>query len=114
MSQCIFCRIVAGELPAEVVYRDDLVTAFRDIKPVMPVHILIVPNQHFDSLSALDPADETLPGRMLSVARKLAHELGVAPEGYRIQINTGPNGGQTVYHLHMQLIGGQRTRYPVG
>jgi histidine triad (HIT) family protein len=114
MSDCLFCSIVEGKIEGEIVHRDELVTAFRDINPVAPVHLLIVPNHHVASVSDLGPEDEATAGRMLSVARKLAEQEGVIEDGYRLIINTGPHAGQEVHHLHMHLIGGQRMRYPMG
>jgi histidine triad (HIT) family protein len=111
---CIFCRIIAGETKATILYRDDQVTAFRDAHPVAPTHILIVPNRHIESVSTLEAEDEPLTGHLFTVARKLAEEAGVAKAGYRLIINTGANGGQTIFHLHLHLIGGQRMRYPMG
>jgi histidine triad (HIT) family protein len=114
MTPCIFCRIVAGEAPAAVVYRDDLATAFRDIHPVAPTHILIVPNRHITSLNDLTAEDERLIGHLISTARRIAADEGVDRGGYRIILNTGAHGGQTVYHLHLHLIGGQHMRHPIG
>ncbi len=114
MSECIFCRIIEGDAPGEIVYQDDLVTAFRDIHPVAPVHVLIVPNQHFASLNDMTTEDEALAGRMILVARKLAEQEGVLEEGYRLIVNTGSHGGQVIHHLHLHLIGGQRMRHPMG
>jgi len=99
---------------ATIVYRDEQVTAFRDRHPVAPVHILIVPNKHIDSVAALESEDEQLMGHLFTVARKLAEQEGIAKGGYRLITNTGPNGGQSVFHLHLHLIGGQRMRYPMG
>ncbi len=114
MSACIFCRIVAGEAPAQIVYQDDLVTAFHDIHPVAPVHILLVPNRHISSLNQAKAEDEAALGRLFTVARRLAAERGIAEDGYRLIVNTGRHGGQVVPHLHMHLIGGRRVRYPMG
>jgi len=99
---------------ATIVYRDEQVTAFRDRHPVAPVHILIVPNKHIDSVAALESEDEQLMGHLFTVARKLAEQEAIAKGGYRLITNTGPNGGQSVFHLHLHLIGGQRMRYPMG
>ncbi len=107
---CIFCKIVAGASRGDVLYQDDLVTAFRDIHPVAPVHILIVPNRHIASVNQVQQADEAALGRMFSVARRLAAETGIAEGGYRLSVNTGVDGGQAVYHLHMHLLGGRRMR----
>lgn len=114
MSDCIFCSIVEGQIPGEIVYSDKLVTAFRDISPLAPVHLLIVPNRHLASINDLGPDEEAAAGRMLAVARKLAEQEGVDDSGYRLIINTGPHAGQEVHHLHMHLIGGQRMRHPMG
>ena len=113
-NHCIFCKIVSNEAKADIVYRDDQVTAFRDVHPVAPTHILIVPNRHIDSVGTLEPEDEQTVGHIFSVARRLAEQEGIAKSGYRIITNSGPNGGQTVFHLHVHLIGGQRMRFPMG
>ena len=113
-DSCTFCKIISSEAKATIVYRDEQVTAFRDIHPVAPTHILIVPNKHIESVDALEPGDEPLVGHLFTVARKLAEQEGIARGGYRLITNSGPNGGQTVFHLHMHLIGGQRMRYPMG
>ncbi len=113
-DSCIFCKIVSNEAKATIVYRDEQVTAFRDVRPVAPTHILIVPNKHIDSVGMLAPEDEQLIGHIFTVARKLAVDEGVANGGYRLITNTGANGGQTVFHLHVHLIGGQRMKYPMG
>lgn len=113
-DSCIFCKIVSNEVKANIVYRDEQVTAFRDIHPVAPTHILIVPNRHIDSVSTMEPEDEQLMGHIFTVARRLATNEGIAEAGYRMVTNTGANGGQTVFHLHVHLIGGQRMKYPMG
>lgn len=113
-NSCIFCKIVSREANAEVVYEDEQVTAFRDLHPVAPTHILIVPNRHIESVGALEAEDEPLVGHLFAVARKLAEETGISRGGYRLITNTGSDGGQTVFHLHVHLIGGQRMRYPMG
>ena len=113
-NSCVFCKIVSDEAQATIVYRDERVTAFRDTRPVAPTHILIVPNRHIESVAALEAQDEQLMGHLFTVARKLAEDEGIATGGYRLITNTGPNGGQTIFHLHLHLIGGQRMRYPMG
>ncbi len=113
-DSCIFCRIVSNEAQATIVYRDEQVTAFRDTHPVAPTHILVVPNRHIESVAALETEDEQLVGHLFTVARKLAEAEGIARGGYRLITNTGPNGGQTIFHLHLHLIGGHRMRYPMG
>ena len=111
---CIFCKIVSKDAKATLVYQDEQVTAFRDLHPVAPTHILIVPNKHIESVGRLEAEDEQVVGHMFIVARKLATDEGIAEGGYRMITNTGANGGQTVFHLHVHLIGGQRMRYPMG
>ena len=111
---CIFCKIAARQLPANILYQDDLVTAFRDIHPVAPTHVLIVPNKHIESVNEADPEDEQILGRLFTTARKIAELDGLTQNGYRTIVNTGAHGGQTVFHLHMHLIGGQRMKYPMG
>jgi histidine triad (HIT) family protein len=108
---CIFCKILSGETPANVIYRDELVSAFRDIHPIARTHILIIPNRHIASVNELEPGDEALVGHMLLVAKELALQEGVAENGYRLMINTGAHGGQTVPHLHIHLIAGKLARF---
>lgn len=110
---CIFCQIIAGERPAEMLYHDEQVSAFRDKHPAAPVHVLIVPNKHIDSVNDLAEADEAAVGRLFSVAKQIAVQEGIAESGYRLLVNTGPNAGQAVYHLHMHLIGGGRMHHPI-
>jgi histidine triad (HIT) family protein len=111
---CAFCRIVANQATANILYRDQLVTAFRDAHPVGPTHLLIVPNKHIESLNELQEEDESLVGYMLLVARRLAAKEGVNESGYRLVVNTRPDGGQTVFHLHLHLIGGRPMHWPPG
>ncbi len=111
---CLFCKIASGETPANIVYQDDLVTAFRDIHPVAPTHVLIVPNKHIQSINHAETADEQILGRLFLVARKIAEIDSISNNGFRTIINTGTHGGQTVFHLHMHVIGGQPMKYPLG
>lgn len=113
-NDCTFCRIIAGEIPSELEFSDDQVTAFRDINPVAPTHILIVPNKHIPSVNKLTAQDEVLVGHMFRVARQLAEREDIQDSGYRLIINTGPDAGQVVFHLHLHLIGGQPMRHPMG
>ena len=113
-DSCIFCKIVSNEAKATIIFRDEQVTAFRDIHPVAPTHILIVPNKHIESVGTLEVEDEQTIGHIYTVARRLANDEGISTGGYRMITNTGANGGQTVFHLHVHLIGGQRMRYPMG
>lgn len=103
----IFSKIINKEIPSTMVYQDDLVTAFRDIHPQAPVHILIVPNKEIPTINDLTEEDERIAGRMLLVAKKLAVQEGIAANGYRLIINCNEHGGQEVYHLHMHLMGGR-------
>lgn len=105
MNDCIFCKIAAGEIPSTKVYEDDKLLAFRDINPQAPVHILIIPKQHFESVNALDESSAPIVGEIMLVAKKLAKENGL-DGGYRLITNIGDDGGQTVKHLHFHLIGG--------
>lgn len=114
VDDCIFCKIIAHELPGDRVYQDDQVTAFRDIHPVAPTHILIVPNTHLASVNEATEADEPVLGHLFTVARQLAEQERIQETGYRLIVNTGPHAGQVVFHLHLHLIGGQRMRYPMG
>jgi histidine triad (HIT) family protein len=104
----IFSKIIAGEIPAQIVYRDDRVTAFKDINPVAPVHILIVPNVEIPSVNEVEAEHEALLGHLFVVARKIAQEQGIAASGYRLLVNSGGDAGQEVFHLHMHLIGGRK------
>ena len=104
----LFERIVAGELPADIVYRDDEITAFRDIRPQAPVHILIIPNKPIPTVNDIADADAMLVGRLFVVARDLAKKLGIAADGFRLLVNCNSHGGQEVYHLHMHVMGGPR------
>ncbi len=112
---CIFCKIAAGEIPATVVYEDDLVKAFRDLEPQAPEHVLIIPKKHLGSLLELQQEDKELAAHILvDVVPKLAKDLGVAEKGFRIVCNTGEEGGQTVHHLHVHLLGGRSMQWPPG
>lgn len=103
----LFEKIVAGELPADIVYQDDTVTAFRDINPQAPTHILIIPNKVIPTANDVAEADEQLIGHLVTVAARLAREEGIAEDGYRLMINCNKHGGQEVYHLHLHLLGGR-------
>ena len=104
---CIFCKIVAGQIPCRKVYEDDELLAFHDINPWAPVHVLVIPKQHIATLAEVGPQHDALLGRMLGLAPRLMLALGVTG-GFRTVINTGPDGGQEVYHLHMHVMGGPR------
>ena len=114
MSDCIFCKIVDGEIPADVVYQDDSVLAFRDINPQAPTHLLIIPRQHIATMSDLDEAHKDVVGRLFLAARDLAGEEGIQDDGYRVVMNCGAKAGQTVFHIHLHLLGGRRMSWPPG
>lgn len=105
---CIFCRIAKKEIPAEIVYEDELILAFKDIKPVAPVHILIIPKSHIPSVNHIALEDKTLMGELILAAQKIAKDQSVDKSGYRLVLNIGQDAGQTVDHLHLHLIGGHR------
>jgi len=104
---CLFCKIASGQIPCQKVHEDDELLAFKDIRPAAPVHLLIIPKTHIVNLTEVDAAHEALLGRMLALAPRLARENG-ADNGFRVVINTGPDGGQEVYHLHLHVMGGPR------
>lgn len=108
MADCLFCKIVAGEIPGSIVHQDEVVTAFRDINPRAPTHILLVSNEHLASTDELRPEDDALIGRLVRTAAELARSEGIAQSGYRVLTNCGPDSGQVVFHLHFHLLGGKR------
>jgi histidine triad (HIT) family protein len=114
MADCLFCSIIQGKSKGAIVYRDDEVVAFHDIRPEAPVHILIVPRKHIPSLSSLEPGDVPVLGAIFTAAAKLAKELGVAESGYRVVVNNGADAGQSVFHLHYHLLGGRPMGWPPG
>ena len=107
-EECIFCRIVAGEIPADIVYQDEDFLAFRDIMPRAPTHVLIIPRIHVTSVAELTDGQQKLAGRLIIIAKNLARKQGIAGKGYRLVINCGPEGGQVVPHLHLHLLGGRQ------
>jgi histidine triad (HIT) family protein len=111
---CIFCRIIAGSIPAKLAHEDEHTVAFHDIDPRAPVHVLIIPRKHLPAVDRLDDGDAELMGRLMLTGRKLARELGVADSGYRLVINNGPDAGQSVDHVHMHLLGGRPLTWPPG
>lgn len=114
MQDCLFCKIVKREIPAEIVYEDEQVLAFNDINPQAPTHILIIPKQHIATLNDIEERDQALVGRLPLTAARLAAERGFAEDGYRVVMNCNDQGGQTVYHIHMHLMGGRRFTWPAG
>jgi histidine triad (HIT) family protein len=114
MADCLFCRIARKEIPAKVVYEDDRVLAFEDINPQAPAHTLVIPRQHFATLNDVGSGDEGLLGHMLLVARGIAQEKGLHEKGYRLVANTLESAGQSVFHIHVHLLGGRRFAWPPG
>jgi histidine triad (HIT) family protein len=114
MSDCLFCKFVSKKLPARIVFEDDSCLAFEDISPKAPVHILIIPKTHIASANAMTPEDETVLGHLALVARKVAAEKNIDQSGYRTVMNTGPDAGQSVFHIHLHLLGGRPMAWPPG
>ena len=114
MTDCIFCKIVSGEITGNIVFRDEQVTAFRDINPAAPTHILIVPNKHIESVNMLIMDDEPLIGHLFTTAKNIAAQEGIADGGYRLIMNTNADAGQTVFHIHLHLLGGAPMKNPMG
>lgn len=113
-QECIFCKIAAKEVPVSVLYEDEHIIAFPDIKPAAPVHVLVIPKKHIANLLELAPDDTVIMGHVLSTIPKIATELGLAEDGFRLVVNTKDNGGQTVYHLHWHILGGRFMKWPPG
>lgn len=109
---CLFCRVVSGEVPAKVVAESDGCIAFRDIGPKAPTHVLVIPRQHVDSLNTL--GDPAIVAEMTALAQRVARDEGIAEGGYRLVINTNAHGGQTVFHLHLHVLGGRQMKWPPG
>jgi histidine triad (HIT) family protein len=111
---CLFCRIIAGEIPADIVHQDDRSLAFRDINPQAPTHILVIPREHIESLDEAGQRDEATLGHLLRVAARLANQEGLSESGYRTVVNTGAGAGQSVFHLHLHVLGGRQMNWPPG
>ena len=111
---CLFCRIAGGDIPATLVHEDEHLVAFRDIDPQAPLHVLVIPREHVGSLDEADDGHREILGSMLLLARDLARAEGVAESGYRTVLNVGSNGGQSVFHVHLHVLGGRRLRWPPG
>lgn len=114
MADCIFCRITNREIPAKIIYEDATSVAFEDIRPEAPHHFLVVPRRHIESLAGLSESDEVMLGHLFAVAAKLARERGLEAGGFRTVINTGAGAGQTVFHLHVHVLGGRAFHWPPG
>jgi histidine triad (HIT) family protein len=111
---CLFCKIIEREIPGSIVYEDDRVIAFNDIKPQAPTHVLVVPKRHIESLNELQPGDDQIVGELIRRAAAIAKERGVSAGGFRTVFNTNRDGGQTVFHIHVHLLGGRRMQWPPG
>lgn len=111
---CLFCEIVAGRIPSRVVYRDETILAFHDIRPEAPVHVLFIPKKHLTSLLDLQSEDDALVGSLVRRARDLAQELGLAERGFRLVFNAGADAGYSVFHIHLHLLGGRSLGWPPG
>jgi histidine triad (HIT) family protein len=114
MSDCLFCKIIAGQIPGAIVHEDDTLVAFKDVNPQAPLHVLIVPRRHIASLNDLTPADDALMGSMFRRAAALAKQHGYDRRGYRTVFNTGREAGQSVFHIHLHLLAGRALTWPPG
>ncbi len=114
MEDCIFCKILAGEIPSDKVYEDEFVYAFNDINPVAPVHVLIIPKEHISFLSEITEENSSVISKVYEAAAKIAESLGIAQDGYRVVTNCGERAGQTVFHIHFHLLGGRDLTWPPG
>ena len=113
-DDCLFCKIISGDIPSNKVYSDEDVYAFHDINPVAPTHILVIPRKHLLNVAEAGDEDQELLGKLMLIANRIAREQGLADKGFRYVINSGEEGGQTVYHLHLHLLGGRRMSWPPG
>lgn len=114
VNDCLFCKIIAGDIPSNKVYSDDLVYAFEDINPASPTHVLVIPKKHLTDIAEAKQEDKALLGHLLLKANQIAENLGLAENGFRYVINTGNDGGQTVFHLHLHIMGGRALSWPPG
>lgn len=113
-SDCLFCKILAGDIPVDIVFETEYAVAFRDINPQAPTHVLIIPREHIATINDLDVADEPTIGKLFIVAKQVAEQEGIAEDGYRVAMNCNAAAGQTVFHLHLHLLGGRRLGWPPG
>ena len=114
MADCLFCKIITREIPASIVYEDDRILAFNDINPQAPTHVLVVPKRHIESLNELAAADDAIVGEVVRRAAAIAKERGISAGGFRTVFNTNREAGQTVFHIHLHLLGGRSMRWPPG
>jgi len=112
--ECIFCKIVDGQIPADLIYQDDSIVAFRDINSQAPTHVLIIPKKHIEKISDLNEEDAGLVGKMVLVAKKIAEDEGVSESGFRLVFNNNKDAGQEVFHIHLHLLGGRKFSWPPG
>lgn len=112
MEDCIFCKIISGEIPSTKVYEDDDFFAFKDIAPVAPVHVLVIPKKHIESIATLTEEDAAIAGKMLYAVQKVADLMGLSKDGFRVVFNTGEKAGQTVHHMHAHILGGKEMAWP--
>ncbi len=114
MSDCLFCKINNGDISADILYQDDDVTVFKDVSPQAPVHFLVIPKKHITTLNDLESDDEALIGKMMIAAKNAAADLGIAESGFRTTMNCNSDGGQSVYHIHLHVLGGRQMNWPPG
>ncbi|MBC8322503.1 MAG: histidine triad nucleotide-binding protein [Candidatus Marinimicrobia bacterium] len=114
MNNCLFCKIIAGEIPSDKVFENDKIFAFRDIDPKAPTHILIIPKEHITTTNDLNVSHKTLVGEIMLTAKEIAEQEGIADSGYRTVFNCNRDGGQAVYHIHLHLLGGRQMNWPPG
>jgi histidine triad (HIT) family protein len=114
MTDCLFCKIAAKEIPSDIIFQDDRITVFKDINPAAPIHLLIIPNKHIPSVNDLDPEDEGLMGRLILAAKQMAELSGIKDSGYRLIVNNGPDAHQEIFHIHLHLLGGGKMKHPMG
>ena len=114
MSDCLFCKIRDGDIPADIIFENDDVLAFNDVNPQAPLHVLIIPRKHISTVNDMTTGDEVIMGKLFSAAKQLAAEKGVSDDGYRLVVNCNEKAGQTVFHIHMHLLGGRDMSWPPG
>jgi histidine triad (HIT) family protein len=113
-ADCLFCKIVAGDIPAEIIYESDSAIGFRDVNPQAPTHVLIIPREHIATINDLDAGHETIVGKLYTAAKTIAADEGLADDGYRVVMNCNEGAGQTVFHIHLHLLGGRSLGWPPG
>jgi histidine triad (HIT) family protein len=114
MADCLFCKIAAGDIPADIIYESDTAIAFRDISPKAPTHVLIIPREHIRTVNDLEPSHEGIVGSLFTAARQIADDEGLAAAGYRLVMNCNEGAGQSVFHLHLHVLGGRKLGWPPG